>query len=566
MQTVESVEAVEAVETAELQAAPPLGEAFSRLAELEAENHRLNERVSSLFAQTKRLDAQVFDLMTVSHAGKIFASTPDPTRLGEVLLSIVRERMGVERVALMLANDTFDLFELACVAGLDPRLKGRVRYVRREGLFWQLVAQGEPFSVVDVEGNLRFSRIFDETGLADLASTHWIPLKTKDQVVGILTLEAAAAPQNELTFLSLLAAQAAVSIETANLYRKIGESTRELDRQMHHLSILYDIGQALNFIDDLTKLLALILDQCIDLVAAQKGSLMLVDGKTDELVVRVVRGIDKVVEQKILSGEIQCTRIRRGEGVAGRVLESGEPIVIDELAEDGRFKESKESRVQNILCVPLKVYEESIGVINITNKKHGQKFSEEDIKIITALAGQAAVAINNARLYEMAVTDSLTKLFIRRHLQQRLEEELRRARRYGHSVAVCMMDLDHFKQLNDGHGHPAGDAVLVEFARVMRKCARSTDLLARFGGEEFCAVLPETDLAGGQRFAERLVREVGEHAVPYEDKELRITVSVGVASFPEHGDTVDKLIRVADKALYRAKSAGRNRVATAANL
>ncbi|MBM3461176.1 MAG: diguanylate cyclase [Armatimonadetes bacterium] len=534
-----------------------------RIDELEQENASLKQQVEALQAHTRRLDEQVFDMFTISQAGKVFTANPDTARLSEIVLSIIQEKLGIERCALLVSYDGGNHYNVSHQRGLDPAVVGAVRYARTDGLFWHLLANGEPFSVVDIEGKPRFARVFTENQLDRLQSSFWLPLKTKDQVIGILTLGGFQPSDAGLNFLTLLSAQAAVAFETASLYRKVGESTRELDKQMHHLSILYDIGQALNFIDDLNRLLALILDQAIEIVGAQKGSLMLMDEKTDELVVRVVRGIDRVVEEKILNGEIQCTRIRKGEGIAGRVLEKGEPIVIDELQEDGRFKESKESRVDNIMCVPLKVFEECIGVINITNKKFSQKFTEEDLKIISALAGQAAVAINNARLYEMAVTDGLTKLFIRRHLQQRLEEEVRRARRYGHALSICMMDIDHFKQLNDTYGHQAGDLMLVEAARVLRRCARTTDMVARYGGEEFCAVLPETDAEGAKIFAERVVREMSEHRLRYEDTELRTTISIGIASYPSQGDTVEGLLRAADASLYRAKTEGRNRVVSA---
>ncbi|MDQ7825785.1 MAG: diguanylate cyclase [Candidatus Eremiobacteraeota bacterium] len=333
----------------------------------------------------------------------------------------------------------------------------------------------------------------------------------------------------------------------------------ELAKQMHNLSILYDVGRALNFIDDLTKLLKMILDRAIDIAQSQKGSLMLYDENTDELVVRVVRGLDSATEERILHGEIQCVRIKPGDGIAGRVFESGQPLIINNTREDTRFIAPMDSYVANILCVPLRVFDETIGVINITNKKNDEPFNENDVHIVAALSNQAAVAINNARLYELAVTDSITKLLIRRHFMQRLEDEVRRAKRYGHKFSLVMVDFDHFKEINDTYGHPAGDKVLMDVGRIFKKFVRSSDFVGRYGGEEFSFALPETGLAGASVFCERLRKKIEDYEFTYKDILIRKTISLGIATFPDHADDMQELIRRADLSLYKAKRDGRNK-------
>jgi diguanylate cyclase (GGDEF)-like protein len=159
----------------------------------------------------------------------------------------------------------------------------------------------------------------------------------------------------------------------------------------------------------------------------------------------------------------------------------------------------------------------------------------------------------------MAVTDSLTKLYIRRHFVQRLEDELRRARRYNHNLSLLVIDIDHFKTLNDKYGHQAGDAVLVEMARAFRRMTRATDVTARYGGEEFCIILPETPLEGAQIIAERLRVEIENVDISFTNYKLKTTISIGVATFPIHAENVEGLIRAADLAMYKAKELGRNR-------
>jgi diguanylate cyclase (GGDEF)-like protein len=169
--------------------------------------------------------------------------------------------------------------------------------------------------------------------------------------------------------------------------------------------------------------------------------------------------------------------------------------------------------------------------------------------------------MENARHHEMATIDSLTRLFLRDYFFRRLEEEYERARRYRGSFALLMMDLDTFKEINDDHGHLAGDRYLRALGAVVRDRLRAADLACRYGGDEFCLLLPETDAAGALAFGERVRAAVSDLVVEGEGFRLRTTISVGVAFFPEHdtGDLRDLLLR-ADQALYQAKRAGRNRV------
>ena len=165
------------------------------------------------------------------------------------------------------------------------------------------------------------------------------------------------------------------------------------------------------------------------------------------------------------------------------------------------------------------------------------------------------------RHYRMAMEDSLTGFFARDFLLSRLEEEDQRARRYGGCFALLMLDLDGFKQINDRNGHLAGDHYLREIAATIRKQLRAADIPCRYGGDEFCLLLPQTGMAGARTIAERIRTAVATRAVQLEQRALRTTVSIGLAVFPQDGTgDLRSLIRKADEALYRAKGAGRDRV------
>lgn len=173
----------------------------------------------------------------------------------------------------------------------------------------------------------------------------------------------------------------------------------------------------------------------------------------------------------------------------------------------------------------------------------------------------------NKRLRKLSVTDGLTELFNHRHVHELLHEEFERSKRSGESIAVVMMDLDKFKAVNDTYGHPTGDVILYETAQILRETAREIDMLGRYGGEEFVAILPGATEEAAAQFAERVREAVAEHVYEDEEHEVRMTVSCGAAAFPNPGtDTPDDLVKLADKALYEAKESGRNRVVRSSSL
>jgi len=196
---------------------------------------------------------------------------------------------------------------------------------------------------------------------------------------------------------------------------------------------------------------------------------------------------------------------------------------------------------------------------DIDDQMHTQKLLEEQIKQRTVALMKA-----NARLQQESIRDPLTGLYNRRYLEEILERETRRAVRAEYGLGVLMLDLDHFKKINDTYGHDAGDSVLRETAAFLVKSVRAEDTVCRFGGEEFVIVLPLTDLRTAQARAERIRSNLREHTLLRQGNALvPITISVGVAELPQHGTSPRDLLRRADAALYRAKKEGRDRVAVA---
>jgi two-component system cell cycle response regulator len=190
--------------------------------------------------------------------------------------------------------------------------------------------------------------------------------------------------------------------------------------------------------------------------------------------------------------------------------------------------------------------------------RRGDQFSIGDT-IFKFLSGNDVESQYHEIVFRMAITDGLTNLANRKQLDTVLAEELQRAQRHGRHLSMLMIDIDHFKKINDGYGHLTGDSVLRGVAGVLQKRLRPTDRLARYGGEEFCLVLPETSLSGAVRIAEELRNLVAEQTFAAEGHEIRVTVSIGAAqSLPVM--TLEQFYKAADEMLYKAKNSGRNRV------
>ncbi|MBV9292436.1 MAG: GGDEF domain-containing protein [Frankiales bacterium] len=254
-------------------------------------------------------------------------------------------------------------------------------------------------------------------------------------------------------------------------------------------------------------------------------------------------------------------RIPVGEGVTGCVAAQGEAV--RGRVGDGLELSPLEPTATELISVPMRTNSGVLGVLNLYDREDGKPFDAGDLDTIRTFAGQAAVAIDNVFLHQeaqrLSVTDGLTGLGNYRFFQQMLAREVERASRFGRELALLMLDLDLFKNVNDVHGHQVGDEVLLELANRVRHEVREVDIVARYGGEEFVVILPETGPEGAGHTAERICTAVRGRPFTVGDLGLSITVSIGVAVYPAAGDSPATLVRSADEALYAAKREGRDR-------
>ncbi|MEI7473927.1 MAG: diguanylate cyclase [bacterium] len=517
----------------------------------------------SFFQNFIKLKREVFELNKLFEVNNLINSTDSFYTLAEKFIKFIKLHYDPQGVAFFAPDG--DKFKVLCDENLSDFCS--FEFINKGEGIWQIIENGIPFLVIDEEEKNIYNQFFERNKLNDLHSMLWVPFVQEGEVIAILTLgrknQSERYTEEDISFIKKASSQISSPLWKHKQHEARESQTTELQKTLHNISILYNIGQAMNFIDDLKKLLKIILGKAVQNIGAQKGSLMLYDATTEDLAVKVVYGIpDKEVEEKINEGIFECTRIKIGEGIAGNVFQSKRAIITNLGSDDPRFKQSTESKVDSILCIPLIVKEEVIGVINITNKQDGKFFNQDDLDFMGALANQAAIAINNAQLYELATTDGLTKLFIYRHFHYLLDNEIRRSNRYRHKVSLLMMDIDNFKNINDTYGHQVGDEVLRQTSQVILRTVRKIDMACRYGGEEFAIILPETAKESSRKIAERLRHHIEEIAVTTKDGSIvRPTISVGISSFPDDANTQEEIISKADKALYFAKRNGKNCVA-----
>jgi diguanylate cyclase (GGDEF)-like protein len=343
---------------------------------------------------------------------------------------------------------------------------------------------------------------------------------------------------------------AAFNTITSDLRRYVNElraSRDEIRRGMERL------GETLSATHDLNGMLAVVLDTAAVTLGAESGAVYLRSGRRREIRARVMHGV-----------AASSVRLSFGEGLAGGVMVEERPLL---SPADGHRPSPPEPARPTALAVPLMRDRHVIGVLALYGRT-GPRFTRDDLATLSSFAAQASVAIDNVYLHEeterLATIDSLTGAWNRRSLDATLVKEVERAQRFGRPLSVLMLDLDRFKNVNDRLGHQAGDEVLAEVARRIQRSIRSQiDTLARFGGEEFTIVLPETGADGARIAAEKVRRVVADSPFDSAEKGLDVTLSVGLATYPEDGATPGDLLRAADRALYRAKREGRNRVVVA---
>jgi diguanylate cyclase (GGDEF)-like protein len=348
--------------------------------------------------------------------------------------------------------------------------------------------------------------------------------------------------------------QARVELE---LKGELENTNQQLSGRLQELGILYDVSRALNATLNLKEVLQGITQLVPARLAVPKFSIMMINPGGD---------LEVVAAQPSNAGSEGLT-FAVGEGICGKAAQTRKSVYVPDLETDTTFRARGGAGARGrgcLLAVPMVHRGSLLGVLNFERPEKAG-ISAEEIELCTSVADQAAMAVANARLHEqtveLSITDPLTGVPNRRHLFTTLEAEINRANRFGTQLSLLMIDIDHFKKLNDSAGHSAGDDVLREVCALMRRMVRRVDTLARFGGEEFVVVLPQVTRAEALEVAEKLRRAVEEAPTTHREvqPEGKVTISVGVANLPIDATEQARLVDCADAALYASKRDGRNR-------
>ncbi|HEX2240899.1 MAG TPA: diguanylate cyclase [Actinomycetota bacterium] len=314
------------------------------------------------------------------------------------------------------------------------------------------------------------------------------------------------------------------------------------------------VGETLRSTHDMKRVLQSITHTARDAVDTDGCVLWMFTGTRDTLYPALI----EILDPKAIS------RIEIGEGVVGRVAELGRLVVLGDGDKDAPRVSKSEPQYPVVVAAPIYSQDRVLAVLAAYRRDADRPFSQADVDTIVFLAEQGGVGIENVLLHEeaqrLSLTDQLTGAWNRRFFQMQFRQVHATATRFERPFSVLMLDLDHFKNINDTYGHQRGDAILVEFASRAGNMLREVDTFARYGGEEFICLLSETDLYGAMTTADKILQAV--RSEPFGgtgEAKVDLTVSIGVASFPEHGDTFRQLVEAADRALYEAKKGGRDR-------
>ncbi len=480
----------------------------------------------------------------LEHIGIILTSTFETENILKVLLASALKITNTDSASLIVIDEPtatiIESYDFSKETGEIKRYRTTARLTN--GISGEVLKKRKPVIIPDLTKFENVNPTAIQKGRRAVAA---MPLIARENLIGILYVDSYTPKDfstSEIEYLQLLCSQAAISLDNTRLYKKI-------TREAQETAILYEVSRTFISTLDFNALLKNILERLVETFGYLNLAIFLVDAEKQELkLCSYINYPESVKDIKIKIGST---------GITGHVAATREMYYSPDVSKDPYYipgvKEAKSE-----VCFPLMIGDKLIGVLDVESPEV-DGFTPDDIKILSSLSAQIAIALDNARLYEeakrLSLTDPLTGLPNRRSFEIMIENEIRRAERYRRLFAVLMMDFDNFKNYNDKFGHSAGDNILKRFSTLMKEAIRDVDFLGRYGGDEFIAVLPETDANFALVVAERIRKKIES-----ENLDPPVTLSIGIAVFPKDSREKQKLIDLADQACYEAKEMGGNRV------
>jgi len=335
------------------------------------------------------------------------------------------------------------------------------------------------------------------------------------------------------------------------------------ERKIQEVGIFHDVAKALTSSLDLDSILQTIMEKMAEFFRPDTWSLLMVDEEKNELYFAIAVGT--------AAEALKNVRLKVGEGIAGWVAKHGERLIVPDVYSDPRFSkridEMTKCETRSIICIPLRSKLRVLGVIQLVNVDM-RNFGDQESFFLQSLCDYAAIAIENARAFEkiqeLTITDDCTGLYNARHLHRTLETEVYRSSRFNYEFTVLFIDLDHFKQVNDTHGHLIGSKLLAEIGYLIKAQLRLIDYAFRYGGDEFVVLLPQTGKDAALFVARRLRDMLRTNTFCQEEGlNLNVRASIGVATYPHDAKTPQDIIRQADEMMYLVKNTSRDNIGVA---
>jgi len=520
--------------------------------------------VSQLLNEFENVDVDrlVYDLRSLSDISHEIASDSDLDNSLSNMLRILMGTLGATKGSILLYAPYKLAFESSVIKGYTNNV-----YLRAtpkeipEITEYKGAVTTEDLSAVFPEFIKRNKEEIEKNNIK-----LWATLSLKGRLVGCIVLGKKLGDHEyqkvDIGLLSIIANQISVAVSNFQLINELKKTNDKLRKQNYELgeanfgiTEMKQISVELSSILDVQTLLEIFVERSLQYLSCSKAVLFNTEGD-DKLQIAAMSKVNTVSPNRIFKISKSCKLIQDA-------METGEPQI---GLSEGMFDLDAKVDAKYVICVPLKASRDIIGLLCLFDKvvRTGiSTFSERDESMIVSLANHVSTLWQKAKFYEMATIDGLTQLYVRRFLEQRMLEEIRKAQRLEKKLSTMLIDIDHFKKFNDTYGHQTGDEVLRLVAKTIKDSVRKgVDIPARYGGEEIAVVMPSTDSNGAMVLSERIRRAIENAALknPTGGPNLKVTVSIGVTTFPDAAKNVKELIEKSDIALYKSKAEGRNRV------
>ncbi len=479
-------------------------------------------------------------------ASQAVISTFDLDEVLARILAIAREYFHLKYVAVLLLDPKTQQLHIRSHAGYEGNASKPLP--TSTGLIGAAASSKRPVYASDVSKDPRYF-----PGIPTTKSELALPLVVRDEVVGVLDCQSEQLnyfDPETIDLLTLFSTQASIALQNARLYS-------QEQRKAAQLEAINLIARQTTAVLEIDELLHKVCSFLLQAFPVDHVAVLLLE--EEKLVFRAHRG-------RLTPMFREGAELIDANGLCRQALRGGKPVLTNDVSGARGYIQGF-AETQSELCIPLISFGQVVGVLSLESAKLNA-FDPGDVAPLESVADICANAIQNAHYFErvrhMAYVDGLTGVFNRRYFEIRILEEIERAHRYSGAVSLIMIDIDHFKQLNDEFGHLMGDDVLRQISTVFQQNLRKIDVACRYGGEEFAIIVPETTGEDAYYVAEKLRKAIQTAVFPGVPRP--VTITAGVASYPANGKNRDELVKAADEALYSGKQSGRNSVVASSSI